>query len=172
MLSSMDQIQWRENHVPHRVRAALAITSLLESLQEKHRRPPRYVDQVDQHCEHNAIWEGRIAAVRWLIEFIGISADKSGRPARPTRRPNDIGIEHFDAAYRFDVTVPDATVLARAWLACSQRGSHASIDDPTKPPIDNVERDKALKLVLEHLSATIYKSQPDWLQKLVLVAEQ
>jgi hypothetical protein len=43
-------------------------------------------------CCERAVWEGRMAAMRWLIDFVGIAADCNGKPRPPTRRKADVSI--------------------------------------------------------------------------------
>ena len=43
-----------------------------------------------------ASWEGRHAAMRWLIEFVGISNDPDGNIKFPQRRKDDLGIADLE----------------------------------------------------------------------------
>ena len=39
-------------------------------------------------CIGRSFDEGRKASMRWLIEFVGVTLDKNGRPAAPKPHPN------------------------------------------------------------------------------------
>jgi len=54
-------------------------------------------DKICRRCSTDSIWEGRLAATRWLIEFVGIRRDKNGNPAACTKkRKDDVRMDDFD----------------------------------------------------------------------------
>jgi hypothetical protein len=81
LMASEDQDQWLVEHIPHRLRACLPFLTLQEELMpdtadEKARQ------NITGFCLVTAALEGRMVALRWLIEFVGIR-ERKGKPARP-----------------------------------------------------------------------------------------
>lgn len=147
-MNTKDQSDWLQNHIPYRVRAALARIPLQENLL----KDPQYCSsrqRIEKRCEGDAIWEGRLAATRWLIEFIGVSANKNGKPKLPTRFSYDTRIDDLGGKV-FDLNCSDATVLANVWLGCSQGSSHAT-HSSGHPPVNEKEISAALKIVMKYL---------------------
>ena len=74
---------WLSQHLPSRVYACFASPGYVQKLISE---LPAGADQ-SHRCEleliRQASWEGRHAALRWLIEFIGVKADKNGKPDLP-----------------------------------------------------------------------------------------
>ena len=90
-LSPDELAYWLDQHIRSRVHAVLAQPSLVR----------RALDQLPSEAAearaHHAFilqasWEGRHAAMRWLIEFVGISSDTGGNIKSPQRRKDDLGI--------------------------------------------------------------------------------
>ena len=88
MIGPMDppeQAQWLATHIPHRVRAAIARLPMENSILrvtatiDPHCRTQQ--DHIYGRCATDSIWEGRLAATRWLIEFVGIKQDDAGQAA-------------------------------------------------------------------------------------------
>ncbi len=84
-----------------------------------------------------AAWEGRHAAARWLVEFVGVAADKDARPKRsssrqaredgkPKKGSHDVDICDLPGGKYFPLTGSDAETLARYWKGVSQATSHAT----------------------------------------------
>ena len=162
MLPQSDQLAWRRVHIPHRVRAAIALRDMEQSILRVNTwiRPELSTPdhKVYWRCAADSIWEGRLAATRWLIAFIGIS-QKDGKPARPNnnRQATDVYIEHFDPGNTnlFDLLKPEAHLLAAVWTGCSQASSHAT-HNSNHPTVDDVVLSKALVVIVNHLQDTIY----------------
>ena len=91
------QRQWLRQHIPHRICAALTWLEMKGDWE----MPPhpewkdREKDKFHIWCAGRSVDEGRKAAMRWLIEFVGIKTDAKKNPVRPDRRPTDVWIEHF-----------------------------------------------------------------------------
>ncbi len=102
-----------------------------------------------------AIWEGRQAALRWLIEFAGISQGKNKKAVRVTRRIDDIGIEHFPGGVLVDEKTPEADRLAVLWNSISKATSHATIRSG-HAPIYSKEIHWAVGFLCSHFQKTIY----------------
>lgn len=96
-----DEKEWLEKHIPHRVRACLATHPLRSrylpavGLKDPVRASGEATSveaKIIRRCELAAIGEGRLAAVRWLIEFVGIKGGK-----------RDVGVAHFPGLQKIGV---------------------------------------------------------------------
>lgn len=172
-----EQDEWLTDHIPHRVRAAIARMDMEDSLLHVNTlalidpTPRTALEKCYWRCSTDSIWEGRLAATRWLIEFVGIKMDSKGnavcsRPQKP--KPDDVYIDAFDGGRLLPPSTPDGKSLADVWKGCSQASSHAtkaynhpSVDDRTVLP-------EALKIVLDHLQETIYDEAGKKLREYVL----
>ena len=165
-LTTDPYLDWFVQHIPHRIRATLAGTEMLvQKLQQKfgkqnvrtagvHANVTCQADSVALLCSTNAIWEGRLTATRWLIDFIGISCDRNGQPARPVQKPHDWRIDKLGGNY-FPLTDANAQKLADVWLGCTKATSH-----PTRgsnhPPVDPDELNAAISIVVDYLEKHLY----------------
>jgi hypothetical protein len=104
-------LDWFVQHIPHRVRSAFAGTEMLvlklsdccfgkENVRTAgfDARITSQADSVALHCLDNAVWEGRLTAMRWLIDFVGVRCDKNGKPSRPAQKPHDCRIDKMAAS--------------------------------------------------------------------------
>ena len=167
-----EQSEWIATHIPHRVRAAIARINMEDSLLHVWALidPATRTDKerIYWRCSTDSIWEGRLAATRWLIEFVGIKQDKNGNPVCTGKKKNDVRIDDFDGGALLDRSTADGRFLADVWKGCTQASSHAtnaydhpSVDDRTVLP-------KALKIVLDHLQGTIYDKASQKIRDCVL----
>jgi hypothetical protein len=161
-LEKMDQLEkgeWLCRHIPHRVRAATAFLDMRDSLLnvEALIGRPQEVNAIYWRCAMDSIWEGRLAATRWLIEFIGIKRDENKMPTEHRKRKNspDVQINEFDGGDFFDKNDSNATKLADMWKGCAQASSHATRKS-NHPDINETALRDSLKIVLQHLQDTIY----------------
>ena len=150
--------EWLKGHIAHRMRCSLAITPVLLARYPDVQLPsPKTAEEaIVRRCETDSIWEGRLAAMRWLIEFLGVSQDRHGQPCRPNRsKLHQKWIGDLDSGAAFDLQSADAFVLSNAWKGCTEGVSH-----PTHlsghPPINDPERNAALHIIIDHLDRTIY----------------
>ena len=159
-------LDWFVQHIPHRVRSALAGTELLvlklHDLFGKENvgtagsqaTVTSQADSVALHCMDNAVWEGRLTATRWLIDFVGIRCNKFGKPGRPGQQPHDWRIDKLGPSL-FPLSGSHAQKLADVWLGCTKATSH-----PTRgsahPPVDPNELNAAIAIVVEYLDRTLY----------------
>ena len=120
----------------------------MQSFPEERRR------RVRGRCIGNAAWEGRMAGMRWLIEFVGI-VDSKGKPDRPNRRTVDVSVTHIAGGREIDLAAPEAIVLSRVWKGCSQASGHPT-QDSNHPPVDERALDEAMRIIISHLERTIY----------------
>lgn len=100
-----------------------------------------------------AAFEGRMVAMRWLIEFVGI-CEKKGEPDRPPPRKTSVSIASLGGE-KINLLLPEAKTLAKVWKACSQASGHPTRDTNHLPLTDAV-LDEALRIIVNHLEHTIY----------------
>ena len=158
-LGSGDKQKWRHDHIPHRVRAAIARLDMRESILNVQAvvEPITTTDEeeVYWHCAKDAIWEGRLAAARWLIEFVGVK-QFDGKPRRPERRRDDVGIECFDGGCDNLFKLEGASFLADVWEGCTKASSHATYNS-NHPSVEGPELAQAVAAIVSHLQDTIYQ---------------
>lgn len=160
--------EWLHDHIPHRIRVMLASTERLQKLTGTNE--PNWPDPIVRRCWTDAVWEGRLSALRWLCEFVGVKQDNNGRPvqAKPSgRHSTDIWIDHLPNGLPVGIGSPEATTLADAWRACTQGSVHPT-HGSGHPPIGDLQREEAFSVICEHLSMTIYRDKRDWMNELVL----
>lgn len=161
-----DTNQWLDKHIPHRVRAGLANSDLLKGhlgSVPQFARPSRE-HKIAWRCITDSLWEGRLAAIRWLIEFVGIKGTRTLPPQVKVAKkdpdcPDDIRIDDLPNGDPFPANDPDAQKLANFWSGCSKASGHAT-DKSGHPPLENADRDEVMGLLMRHLDNTIYKDEP------------
>src|SRR5947207_823694 len=110
-MNATEQDQWLAQHIPHRIRACLACLPLQEE------RMPQSADEgtrqtIREWFLRTAGFEGRMVAMRWLIEFIGVGErNKAGKVGRPNRKPNDVSINMIQGGEEIDLDCAEAEVL-------------------------------------------------------------
>jgi hypothetical protein len=166
--------EWLRDHIPHRVRACLAITCMLTDYLDIDcgRLVPAVKDedsnyQIIRRCETDCIWEGRLVALRWLIEFVGVKADKDGKPERCTPRVDDLWIEDIDCNGAFDLQLPESQLLADFWCIATKASAHSTWKSQ-HPSASDERRNRAATLLIDHLGRTIYRDEPNWIKKYIL----
>ena len=131
-MNASEQSEWIARHIPHRVRAAVARLPMQNSLLQVEAAigPVCRTEQDETYwrCATDSIWEGRLAATRWLIEFIGIKRHENGKPTECNKKKGskDVRIDDLNGGVLFDTSNPDAQILADVWKGCSQASSHAT----------------------------------------------
>lgn len=146
-----NETKWLVEHIPHRVHASLARLPLQNDIiRDLGKDPRRFMER----CDYDAIMQGRLAGIRWLIEFIGLS-DYRGKPDRPNRKPKDISIIQIQGGKEIDLSLPEAEKLRKVWLGCSQATGHPT-DGSNHPPVDEKALDEATRIIVNHLDSTIY----------------
>lgn len=96
----------------------------------------------------DSIWQGRLVATRWLIEFVGIKEGDNCIPVqcwRNPRFPHDVFIDDLAGGALFSPTAAGAQLLARVWGGCSQASGHATTDTHIHHPINETPLADALK---------------------------
>src|ERR1035441_9019913 len=102
-MNQSEQNDWITLHIPHRVRAAIARLNMQQSvLQVTATIDPKQlqndVDKTYWRCATDSLWEGRLTATRWLIEFVGIKQGGNGNPTvYAGSRNEDVTIAKFGA---------------------------------------------------------------------------
>ncbi|MEK6701393.1 MAG: hypothetical protein AABZ53_03955 [Planctomycetota bacterium] len=165
-MTPTEEKQWLEEHIPHRIRVMLASTAELSACRTN--GEPSFNDDVVERCWTDAVWEGRLSALRWLCEFVGVQMGfKSGQAERPKAWPTDTNVRHLSGGVLLPLPSPEADLLAKAWKACTQGSVHPT-HNSNHPRIDDPERTKAFEIIKNHLSTTVYSAEPDWIAKWVL----
>ena len=116
------------------------------------------LDKFHIYCVGRSVDEGRKAAMRWLIEFVGIAMDrKTKSPKRPTifRKSEDIWIKRFGPGKLFNLKHCNARILADVWKGCTQASMHATTNT-SHPRVDPPELAEALKIIIAHLEKHLY----------------
>ena len=164
--------EWLYQHIPHRIRASLALTPRLGKILDATGLYSELKANAWRDCAAMGAWEGRLAATRWLIEFIGIVFDeatklpKSHEQLRKQKIRDrekklagqfDVDIEDLPGGEYFPITEKqdDAAFLAATWKGCSQATSHAT-SGSNHPLVSLSELERAQVLISEHLNRTIY----------------
>ncbi len=170
-LNAAEKNKWLTKDIPHRVRAALARLDLLNQILGTSAPADPVLQTDDQvvrrRCETDAIWEGRLAATRWLIDFVGITKGGNGAPARPRPRPGDVRIAELGGG-EFSLTSTDAQVLADVWKGCSQGASHPTETRNAHPRVNEPELSRALAIIKSHLQTELYAKANLNLDKIAL----
>jgi hypothetical protein len=156
-VNAKDQDQWLSEHIPHRLRACLTGLRFEEELMPETANKETQ-DSIRARCLLTAVWEGRMAAIRWLIEFVGIR-DFKGKPGHPKPRKTDVSITSIQGGKSIDPSSPDGAFLASVWKGCSQASGHPT-QDTNHPPVDPKALDKAMRIIVRHLEDTIYSVGP------------
>jgi hypothetical protein len=176
-MNSREQSEWVGTHVPHRLRAAIALLDMKNSLLRVHAlidpHPSTLEDEIYLRCATDSIWEGRLAATRWLIEFVGIRRDHKGNPAisgenGTGKRNSDVRIDDFDGGTLLNHLTAEGRLLADVWQGCSQASSHATHAD--HPPVHEKVLTEALTIIIDHLQNTIYRKAGKEIHACVLKA--
>jgi hypothetical protein len=153
-LNDAEKQSWLDQHVPHRICAALAGLPMPEKWAAP--RPNLPNRNFSVWCADRSIDEGRKAAMRWLIEFVGVR-DKNGKPAAP--RPHDNGksvtIQQVGGRL-FDTNSQCAPKLAKIWKACAQASLHPTTDT-NHHPLREDDLAATLEIVIAHLETSLYK---------------
>ena len=162
---------WLTQHLPNRVCAAWVRLPEMKGewrcKQERQLGPADFanVGPNEVWCICRAVEHGRKAAMRWLIEFVGIDFDdKTGKPGRPKRCDKDVSIQSFvakgselDLQIALDISnpSPEACILADVWKGCTQSSVHSTFGT-NHPPEDPAALAKAFSIIVEHLQAKLY----------------
>lgn len=148
--------------IPHRVRAAIALLDLEDSIL----RVKAYVwpelrtdeEKIYWRCATDSIWEGRLVATRWLIEFTGVKNRKTGRAKNkksPKTPSSDVCISDFRGGIPVGRTSREGEFLAEVWSGCSKASGHPT--DGGHPPVKEKDLTKAINIIVDHLQNTIYQ---------------
>jgi|ERR1039458_3410285 hypothetical protein len=159
---------WLVQHVPHRICATLPWLPMPKEWIVPRPELPNMDFSV--WCVDRSIEEGQKAAMRWLIEFIGVKLETENKvekvvPVKPHKNGKSVSILQVGGRM-FDTNRPEALKLAKVWQACSQASLHPTMD--TKH--DDVGPDdlaSALQIVIAYLDSALYKPNGRDLWKIV-----
>jgi hypothetical protein len=154
--SLKDRADWLHHHIPYRIRAGLAGLSFAsEFLPERADAALR--TRFAEAWLQSAAYEGWMAAIRWLIDFVGVR-DQQGKPARPHRwGDHDVSITSLPGGPEIDLDSNEAEILRKVWKGCSQASSHATRDSKHFP-VDAKALEEALRIIVSHLDMTVYSA--------------
>jgi hypothetical protein len=170
-LNNAEKETWLVQHVPHRICAALAWLPMEGTWAMP--KPP-VLPKSDFHvwCIGRSVDEGRKAAMRWLIEFVGVILDNNGQAAIPKPHKNGKSITICQVGgTMFDTNHQDAFKLAKIWQACSQASLHPTMDTE-HDPLGEKDLATALQIVLAHLEKALYEPSGRDLWKIVREQEK
>lgn len=136
------------DHVPYRIRILWSRLPSLDVRLGPPIPPPEVKgnEVIRRRCDSDAIFEGRIAAMRWLIEFIGV---------KPSSYSDSCNASNFVGYAPFG-TGTDSVFLRDVWDSCTKAASH-STHASGHTPITDAMRERVLRIVCSHLNNTIYK---------------
>ncbi|HEY5991426.1 MAG TPA: hypothetical protein VIU10_02510 [Candidatus Udaeobacter sp.] len=158
-MNATEQNEWLAEHIPHRFRACIACLPFQEECM------PQSADEgtrqiIRDLLVRTAAFEGRLVAMRWLIEFVGVGErNKAGKVCRPRRKPNDVSIEMIEGGKEIDLDSNDAEILANVRKGCTQASAHPT-RDTNHPRVNAPELDEALRIIVKHLNHTVYSGRP------------
>jgi hypothetical protein len=157
-ISESEKEVWLVQHVPHRICAALTWLDMPGAWAMPN--PPDMPKTGDFHvwCLNRSVEEGHLAAMRWLIEFIGVTLHHTGKPVPPKAHLNgkSVSIEQVGGPIYPITSNPDAALfLAKVWQACSQASLHPTTDTKHMevPP---AKLARALEIVIDYLQSALY----------------
>ena len=166
--NNAEKESWLVQHVPHRICATLPWLPMPKEWIVPRPELPNMDFSV--WCVDRSIEEGQKAAMRWLIEFIGVKLETVNKvkkvvPVKPYKNGKSVSILQVGGRM-FDTNRPEALKLAKVWQACSQASLHPTMH--TKH--DDVGPDElasALQIVIAHLDSALYKPNGRDLWKIV-----
>jgi hypothetical protein len=151
-----EQDQWLAEHVPYRIRASLTGLDFQNEFMPLDANKETRV-KIVLHCRESSVSEGRIAAMRWLIEFVGVALDSKENVCRPRRHKSDVAITQLPEGKQFDLESHEAKFLSKVWKGCSQASGHPT-QGTNHPSVDVKTLDEAIRIIIRHLEGTIYAS--------------
>jgi hypothetical protein len=148
-LTLEEQKDWLDHHIPDRFRAAASHLKFLDDLlgTEAPGDPPSASPdhKIRRYCELVSIQQGRLAALRWLLDFVRID-EKTKQ-----RKENDVTIAHFEGAPS-PLTDQNLTQIRNA---CNKACSHPTYgSNPSE--ISDDKQCEALEVIFNHLKKSIY----------------
>jgi hypothetical protein len=174
-MDQQEQSEWITKHIPHRVRAAIARLNMEDSLLRVTALIDPQLrtvnDKIYWRCATDSIWEGRLAATRWLIEFVGVKQNNAGNPACAGKsKETDVRIDDFDGGTLLGHQTREGRLLASVWGGCSKASSHATNAYNHPPVSDKKELPEALRIIVNHLQKTVYEKAGKNIRDFVLTA--
>lgn len=184
-LDPTDQEIWLIQHLPNRVGAAWVCLPGIAGEWGWGNQHPLQPSDFAESADANQVWcicraveHGQKAAMRSLIEFVGVALSKAGRLCRPsgyddgTGTPKDVSIQSF-ANDGSDLRIPltdtngsTAWTLANVWKGCTQSCVHFTFKTG-HPHVDPPDIAKAFVIIVEHLQVKLYGTRGKRLSEIV-----
>ena len=153
-LTESERQAWFRQHIKSRVFAMMSKPSLLRA----------QIDQLPDdsmemrfrlECLLQAAREGRQAAIRWLIEFVGVGPVHGKEVTPPKKRKHDFRIDDMNGAL-LDLSTNSALKLAQLREDISKATAH-----PTRgsghETVSEERIKEAAEIIVEHLFKEIYQ---------------
>ncbi len=168
MTTADDQKKRLDQHITHRLLASLAQLPLREEILDAPDDQAR--QRTRELSDYFALHQGRLDAIRWLIEFVGVKSDDKGKPRRYSKKkPTDILISDFSGGKEIELSSPEAKILAELWLGCSQASAHAT-DRRNHTRVDDPALQLGIRILEGHLQRTIYSAAGQDLRQVLVQA--
>lgn len=150
---------WLHEHIPYRLVGGIALTPIAQEW-DLSDTPLRCTGGFQFVCLNYATLQGQRAAIRWLIEFVGIQRAKSGQPcqsrAATEQDQTDCGIWLLPNGKNMLDSHPAAQLLADTWKGCTQAISHPTVGT-NHPDVELPQITEALRAIIQFLQETIYR---------------
>jgi len=151
-------------HIPHRIRVGIALLEGMEKsfLGAKVIIAPQCRSKKRKlywRIVTNSVFEGRLVATRWLIEFVGVKQGSNGEPCKRQKNPKfpaDVRIDDLAGGELLDFRTTNGKCLADIWQGCSQASVHAT-HKSGHPSVSDSQIANALTIITGHLQETVYK---------------
>ena len=140
ILTKEEQAYWLNQHVRTRVHAVLASRANIDQLRAA--QPKGSVSFMEHDFIFHATWEGQHAAMRWLLEFIGVESREGREMVTICCFEGGVPLESRDQKY---------AELKDIWVACSKATSHPTTGK--HPEIEEPILHKAAEFIVKHLAA-------------------
>lgn len=143
ILTPEEQAGWLNQHLETRMRAAKANRNFIAAIRDSFQPGSQYHAMCDN--VFHAAWEGQHAALRWLIEFVGV---------KPPKFDDDVNILCFPGGVI--MAAKDNPDLVTLWDALSKFTAHPT---DSNVPHSEASVEKLLPAATKieaHLRATIY----------------
>ena len=121
----------------------MASRRIIREMQQTASNDPQKHDYLE--CIFHATWEGQHAAMRWLIEFVGVEHSTDS---------DAVTVERFDGGVPIKRGSKDYAELKKVWVACSKATSHPTTGKPQD--IKELTLHRAAMMIVKLLIETIY----------------
>lgn len=154
---------WRNQHIQTRMLALQANLNVIREMQCQ-LAADQLVELIQLECVFHAAWEGRHAAARWLIEFVGVKGLKNGKAigvSVTAGQENDFVITDVGGV-GIDLNSADAVTLAQLRRDINKATSHPTYDSGHEH-ISEARLHDAATIIKAHLQKTLYSPEGETL---------